>query len=95
GGPLRDFRGDFRIWREGGSLATDRLYIINDMTRPVIKKVTCSDCGAKGDFIVYTSINLNYNSELAEKMKNGDLFIWECPKCKKKHTIPYGIMICR
>lgn len=60
------------------------------MTRPIVEKVTCPNCGTEGDFIIYTSINATYNLELVKKMKSGELSIWECPKCKKKYRISYS-----
>lgn len=62
------------------------------MTSPIRKKVTCPNCGTEGDFIMYTSINVTYNPELLKKMGNGELSVWECPKCKKKYYIPYSYL---
>lgn len=59
------------------------------MTRPVTEIMICPNCRAKGEFTVYTSINATYNPELAKKMESGELFIWECPKCKKKYSVRY------
>ncbi len=54
------------------------------MTMPIAKKVTCPNCGTEGYFTVFLSINVTLNPELQKKMENGDLSIWECPKCGNK-----------
>ena len=38
------------------------------MTCPVIKKVTCPNCGTEGDFIIYSTINVTFHPELQKKM---------------------------
>lgn len=45
------------------------------MTCPVIKKVTCPNCGTEGDFIIYSTINVTLHPKLQESMKSGELFI--------------------
>lgn len=62
------------------------------MTRPVIKKVTCPNCGTEDDFTIFTSINVTLDPELQKKMENGELFIWECPKCGKKYICIYPFL---
>lgn len=62
------------------------------MTRPVMKKVTCPNCGTEDDFTIFTSINVTINPELQKKMENGELFIWECPKCGKKYICIYPFL---
>lgn len=41
----------------------------------------CSKCGQTTEITVYKSINTADNPELKEKVKNGALFLWECPHC--------------
>lgn len=41
----------------------------------------CSKCGQTTEITVYKSINTADNPELKEKVKNGSLFLWECPHC--------------
>lgn len=73
------------------------------MTKPIIKKVTCPNCGTEGEFIMFASINATLHPELQKKMENGELSIWECSKCGKKYICDYpsiyhdmekGIMQC-
>ncbi len=47
--------------------------------RPVEFK--CSQCGAATAVEVYDSINVGTDPTLKEQVKNGSLFIWECPHC--------------
>lgn len=62
------------------------------MTRPIVKKVTCPNCGTEGDFVMYASINAEYNPELIKKMESGELSIYECPKCGKKYICNYPFL---
>lgn len=62
------------------------------MTCPVIKKVTCPNCGTEGDFIIYSTINVTLHPELQEKMGSGELFIWKCPKCGNKYFCNYPFL---
>ena len=41
----------------------------------------CNQCGAATAVDVYDSINVGADPSLKEKVKNGSLFIWECPHC--------------
>lgn len=59
------------------------------MTCPVIKKVTCPNCGTEGNFIIYYSINVTLHPELQKKMENGELSVWQCPKCGNKYICNY------
>ena len=42
---------------------------------------------------MYTSINATYHPKLLKKAKSGELFIWKCPKCKRKYYIDYCFFI--
>ena len=41
----------------------------------------CPQCGNRNTIKVYRSINVADNPELKEKVKDGSLFLWECPHC--------------
>ena len=43
----------------------------------------CPQCGNRNTIKVYRSINVADNPELKEKVKDGSLFLWECPHCGK------------
>lgn len=41
----------------------------------------CSKCGKRSAVEVLNLINVGSNPELREKVKDGSLFVWECPHC--------------
>ena len=49
----------------------------------------CCKCGEKSRITVYKSINIFENPELKEKLRNGSLFIWECPHCHQANLAKY------
>ena len=49
----------------------------------------CSKCGTQNRITVYRSINTSENPELKDRLKNGSLFIWECPRCGQKNLAKY------
>ena len=53
------------------------------MNMPEKVTATCSGCGEKHGIEVWNRINVGENPELKEKVKNGSLFVWECPHCGK------------
>ena len=57
--------------------------IINEALAP------CSKCGQQHKITVYRSININENPELKDKVKDGSLFLWECPHCGQVNLAKY------
>lgn len=57
--------------------------IINEALAP------CSKCGQQHKVTVYRSINTADNPELKEKVKDGSLFLWECPHCGQVNLAKY------
>ena len=57
--------------------------IINEALAP------CSKCGQQHKVIVYRSINISENPELKPKVKDGSLFLWECPHCGQMNLAKY------
>ena len=49
----------------------------------------CSKCGEKTKITVYKSINTAENPELKGKIRDGSLFIWECPHCHQSNLARY------
>ena len=45
---------------------------------------SCSKCGKQSEITIYRSINVSENPELEERLRNGSLFIWECPHCHNR-----------
>ena len=57
--------------------------IINEALAP------CSKCGQQHKVTVYRSINISENPELKDKVKDGSLFLWECPHCGQVNLAKY------
>ncbi len=57
--------------------------IINEALTP------CSKCGQQHKVVIYKSINVADNPELKAKVKDGSLFLWECPHCGQVNLAKY------
>lgn len=57
--------------------------IINEALAP------CSKCGQQQKVTVYRSINVSENPELKAKVRDGSLFLWECPHCGQMNLARY------
>lgn len=57
--------------------------IINQALAP------CSRCGQQHKVTVYRSINISENPELKDKVRDGSLFLWECPHCGQVNLAKY------
>ncbi len=57
----------------------------------IIKEASaaCSKCGNSRTIKIYRSINTADDSSLKEKVKNGSLFLWECPHCGQSNLARY------
>ena len=44
-------------------------------------QATCTACGRRHDIEVPGGINVEENPELKSRVKDGSLFVWECPDC--------------
>ena len=49
----------------------------------------CSKCGQQQTVTVYRSINISENPELKDKVRDGSLFLWECPHCEQVNLARY------
>lgn len=49
----------------------------------------CSSCGTEKKVQVFGSINVAEDLGLKEKVKNGSLFAWQCPKCGSWNLLKY------
>lgn len=49
----------------------------------------CSKCGQQQTVTVYRSINISENPELKDKVRDGSLFLWECPHCGQMNLARY------
>ena len=57
--------------------------IINEALAP------CSKCGQQHKITVFRSINISENPELKDKVRDGSLFLWECPHCGQVNLAKY------
>ena len=57
--------------------------IINEALAP------CSKCGQQNKVVIYKSINIADNPELKDRVKDGNLFLWECPHCGQVNLAKY------
>ena len=57
----------------------------------IIKEASapCSKCGEKQVIRIYRSINVSEDPQLKEKVRNGSLFLWECPHCGQANLAKY------
>lgn len=57
----------------------------------VIKEgyAVCSKCGGRTPIKVYSSINVSENPELKDKVRDGSLFLWQCPSCGQVNLARY------
>lgn len=52
----------------------------------------CTQCGQKNKLSVYTGINTLRNPELKSKVKDGSLFLWDCPHCGNLNLLSYNVL---
>lgn len=48
---------------------------------------SCSYCGCKKEITTYGGINVGENPGLKARVKDGSLFVWECPACGKANLV--------
>ena len=46
-------------------------------------RATCPGCGETTEITAYSGINVAEEPQLKDKVKDGSLFLWECPHCGK------------
>ena len=56
------------------------------------KPFTCPKCGHKGEFKMYNSVNVTLNPKLKDRVLNGDIFDWTCPKCGESLSVRYNLL---
>lgn len=60
--------------------------IIND------GRAVCTKCGQDNIIKVYKSINVADSPDLKDKVKDGSLFLWECPHCGQVNLAKYDTL---
>lgn len=59
------------------------------MSIQVNSNAVCPKCGQNTVVPIYKSINVAENPELKEKVRDGSLFLWECPHCGTVNLAKY------
>ena len=62
------------------------------MSESHIEKITCDRCGKETEFTVYDTISTDDSPEMKEKVREGNLFDWECPECGARATLIYPML---
>ncbi|MBQ7833410.1 MAG: CpXC domain-containing protein [Lachnospiraceae bacterium] len=55
-------------------------------------EIKCKYCGEIGTFRYWGSVNTVLNPELKQAVRTGELFKYECPKCKKTSMVHYEFL---
>ena len=53
---------------------------------------TCSACGAPHQVSLWSRINVQEDPGLKEKVLDGSLFLWECPRCGQANLARYPLV---
>lgn len=56
------------------------------------ENITCPHCHQEGEFDLWSSVNVDLNPELREKIFSEELFMYHCPHCGKVTGIPAGFL---
>ena len=56
------------------------------------ENITCPHCHQEGEFDYWSSVNVDLNPELREKIFSEELFMYHCPHCGKVTGIPAGTL---
>ena len=50
---------------------------------------SCSHCGKQTEVEIRQSINVALDPELKARVRDGSLFVWECPYCGHRNLARY------
>lgn len=56
------------------------------------ERIECPECHQEGEFDLWTSVNVDLDPELREKIFSDELFMYHCPHCGKVTGIPAGTL---
>lgn len=56
------------------------------------ENIECPHCHQEGEFDLWTSVNVDLNPELREKVFSNELFVYRCPHCGQVTGIPAGTL---
>lgn len=52
------------------------------------RELYCNSCGERHGVEVHDRINVGEDPELKDRVKDGSLFVWECPHCGASNLVP-------
>ena len=50
---------------------------------------TCTRCGESHEVLTFPSINVAQDPDLKTRVRDGSLFVWECPYCGARNLLKY------
>lgn len=62
------------------------------MSSPRNHIIQCPQCGARGEFTVWDSVNPSVTPNMKAKIISGELFQWRCPQCGRVWDINYPML---
>lgn len=62
------------------------------MSSHYFEKISCPKCGAEVDIALWRSINTMLDPEMKEKVRTGEIFIFNCPKCGGNTNLVYPLL---
>ena len=62
------------------------------MSKNSIQTISCPQCSAKFDIVIWDSINISLGPELRAKVIDESIFINECPGCKNSVYVPWDTL---
>lgn len=62
------------------------------MSRNHIEKIVYPKCNTESDFVLWDSINTMLDPEMKAKVRTGEAFRWECPKCGYRSNADYATL---
>ncbi len=62
------------------------------MSMEHMEKIECPKCRAEGDFVIWQSINTQLDPETKDKVLNGEIFRFKCPKCGNVVNVQYDCL---
>ncbi len=62
------------------------------MSMERVEKIKCPDCGQEVEMTIWDSLNADLDPQAKEKLIDGTLFLFQCPKCGHESMIAYSIL---
>lgn len=62
------------------------------MSKNKQQPMQCPECGATGNFLIWESVNTNFNPDMKDQIISGEIFSWTCPRCRKVFKVLYPFL---